>query len=309
MALFSSATRRDRAGMLLIALGATTWGTIGIVVSLLYRFANTDASSIGFLRLAIATPALLLLSRLLVGRSFIAVARRDLAVMLVIGAAFAAYQVFYFAAISYIGVAVAVLINICSAPIFIALLAWLFLNERLSIIVMLALLTALGGTVLLVGVPQPDTAAVSLLGAALALGAGLAYAVIAVSCRAIAARYHPVQPIAVAFALGTLLLMPFAISRGLVVSYNLWDWMLLVYLGLVPTVLGYALYLWGLRSTTATIAAILTLLEPLISTVLAVFLGERLSATAFLGGMLLLGSMALLYMQQPRTPRVDVVPE
>jgi DME family drug/metabolite transporter len=218
MALFSSATRRDRAGMLLIALGATTWGTIGIVVSLLYRFANTDASSIGFLRLAIATPALLLLSRLLVGRSFIAVARRDLAVMLVIGAAFAAYQVFYFAAISYIGVAVAVLINICSAPIFIALLAWLFLNERLSIIVMLALLTALGGTVLLVGVPQPDTAAVSLLGAALALGAGLAYAVIAVSCRAIAARYHPVQPIAVAFALGTLLLMPFAISRGLVVA-------------------------------------------------------------------------------------------
>jgi drug/metabolite transporter, DME family len=285
--------------MLLIALAALTWGTIGIAVDLLYRVAPaTNALSIGFLRLAIAVPPLLLLSRLLAGRGFLRFARRDALALLTIGAAFAAYQVCYFAAISRIGVAVAVLINICSAPVFIALLASVLLQERLNRATLLALLGATGGTALLVGAaPQTGASGALLTGAALALGAGFAYALVAVAARSIAARYHPVQPIAAAFTLGALLLLPFALAQGLVLVYPLAGWLLLLHLGVLPTALGYALYLAGLRTTPATASAVLVLLEPLISALLALLLlQERLAPLGWLGASLLLGSMALLYL-------------
>jgi DME family drug/metabolite transporter len=69
----------------------------------------------------------------------------------------------------------------------------------------------------------------------------------------------------------------------------------LLYLGLVPTALAYWLFLNGLRHTPATTASILTLAEPLTSTVLAALLfGERLAPLGLLGAALLLAAMGVL---------------
>lgn len=77
-------------------------------------------------------------------------------------------------------------------------------------------------------------------------------------------------------------------------------WVLLVYLGLIPTALAYVLFFGGLRYTTATTASIATLLEPLTSTALAWLLfGERLGPLGLLGAVLLLGAIALLYKDTP----------
>jgi DME family drug/metabolite transporter len=233
----------------------------------------------------------------MVGPGFLRVRRGDLWVMALMGLAFAAYQVCYFAAIPRLGVAAAVMINICSAPIFTALLSRIFLGERLARAALLALAGAVAGTSLLVGgVPQSGDLANTLTGAGLALGAGLAYSIVALTGRAVAPRYHPIQPIALAFSLGALLLAPLALVGGLALGYSPVGWALLLYLGLVPTAVGYVLYLRGLRSTPATVSTILVLLEPLGSTLLAVlFLGERLAPLGLLGAALLLASMALLF--------------
>lgn len=289
-------TGQGRSEMALVAAAAFIWGTIGVAVSLLYGIAETNPLSVGFLRLLISAPALLLLGRLLVGPGFLRARREHLGAMALIGAAFAGYQVCYFAAIPRLGVATAVLINICSGPLFTAVLARVFLGERQTPITLLAMAGAIAGTALLVGgrpvaLPAGELAA----GAALALGAGLCYSLVLLGSRAVAAHYHPLQPIALAFTLGTLILLPFALAGGLALSYSPAGWGLLLYLGLVPTALGYALYLRGLRSVPATSAAILTLLEPLGSAILALlFLGERLSPLGVGGAALLLASMALL---------------
>lgn len=163
--------------------------------------------SVGFYRLLLSAPVLLVLSRVYAGPSFWRVRPQDRGTLALMGAAFAAYQVCYFAAIPYIGVAAAVLINICSAPVMVA--------------------------------------------------------------------------------------------RGLAWQYTPVGWGLLLYLGLVPTALGYGFYLRGLRTTTATVSAVVALLEPLISTVLAVtLLGEQLSRNGVLGGALLLASVVFLYVRQ-----------
>ena len=99
--------------------------------------------------------------------------------MICIGAAMAFYQVCYFAAIARVGVAVAVLITLCTAPVLIAMLAAVFLRERLTPTVLLALICALAGTAMLVWVapgevgPHSETS----IGVLLALASALGYAI------------------------------------------------------------------------------------------------------------------------------------
>jgi len=287
-------------GILLIVGAALTWGTIGVAVALLYRVAHTDAPSVGFWRVAFSAPSLLLLSRWYVGPTFWRFERRDAPVLALMGLTFAAYQVCYFAAIPLIGVAAAVLINICSAPVIVAVLSSIFLKEQLTLTIGVALVGATFGALLLVGgAPQAATQMDLITGGLLALGAGFSYSLLALLSRSIAPRYHPVQPIAIAFTLSALLLLPVVWQRGLTLQYPPLGWSLLLYLGLVPTALGYSLYLRGMRTTPATISAIVALLEPLISTLCAVlFLGETLLWNGVVGGVLLVGSVAVLYWKQ-----------
>jgi DME family drug/metabolite transporter len=89
--------------------------------------------------------------------------------------------------------------------------------------------------------------------------------------------------------------------NGFVLSYPVSGWVLLLYLGLVPTVLAYVLFLEGIRHTTATAASITTLLEPLTSTLLAwLFFKEQLGVFGLLGAMLLLGAIVLLFRNASR---------
>ncbi len=295
-----------RAGLVFVGLAALIWGTIGVAVSLLYGLAATNPLSIGFLRLLIAAPALLLVSRIMVGPAFWRVQRPHLRIMTLIGVAFAAYQLCYFAAIPRLGVAAAVMINICSAPVFTAVLAGLFLRERLQWITGAALVGAIGGTALLVGGAPTASGAELWVGAALALSAGLCYSLVVLGSRVVAPHYHPLQPISMAFTLGAVVLLPPALASGLVVAYPPAGWALLLYLGLVPTAFAYVLYLRGLRTVPATVAAIATLLEPLGSTVLAILLlGERLAPSGIAGAGLLLASMAMLYLGQGEAAAVE----
>ena len=194
------------------------------------------------------------------------------------------------------------MLNICSAPVFVALLATLLLRERLGWAATALLLPALCGVWLLVRAsPAADAPATRLAGALLALGAGLSYSVVAVSARALAPRYHPLQPVALAFPLGALLLLPFALQHGLQFAYPANGWLLLLYIGLVPTVGGYGLYLWGLQTTPASVAAIIALIEPLLGAGLALsLLGETLAPAAAAGGALLLASICALLLLHAR---------
>lgn len=288
-----------REGLALVTAAALSWATIGVTVSLLYGMAETNALSVGLLRLLVAAPALLLLGRLAVGPGFWRVRRRHLPAMALIGAAFAGYQICYFAAIPLLGVAPAVMINICSAPVFTAALAGVLLRERLTRATAAALAGAIAGTAMLVGGAPQGAGAELWAGAALALGAGLCYSLMAIAGKVVAPHYHPLQPIALSFTLGALLLLPPALAGGLALAYPPAGWALIVYLALVPTALAYILYLRGLRAVPATAAAVITLLEPLGSSLLAaLLLGERLSALGAGGAALLLASMALLYVGQ-----------
>lgn len=301
--------RSIRLGYLSIALCALLWATVGIVMRLLYEMSDTNPFSIGFLRLALAAPPLLIACWLSSGRDFLKIKGRDFLIMSLIGLMLALYQVCYAAAVERVGVTVAVLVTLCTAPIMIAVLSWLVLGERPSKALIIALVGALSGTILLIGFAPAESGSQSemLWGVLLALGSALGYAVMTLCSRSLAGRYDPLHSTAIGFSAGAIMLFPFALLNGFVTTYPAEGWMLLIYLGLVPSAGAYWLFFRAMHTSSATAASIITLLEPLTSTLLAVWIfHEHLSDTGIFGAILLLGSLLLLFLapspeQEPQT--------
>ena len=214
----------------------------------------------------------------------------------------AAYQACYFWAVSLAGVAVTALVSICSSPIFITLLAAKFLGEKLTLKIYLALGLGLVGTSLLVINPQATNlqGGQFMGGVLVALGAGLAYGIYAVGAKAVIKNLDPFLVLALSFTIAGVLLSPSLLFTNSKIAYN---WLLqipfLLYLGLVATGFAYLIYMQGLKSTKATVAAIAVLLEPLTATCLGIVIfHESIGISRAIGGFLLLGTIALLSIQK-----------
>jgi len=290
-------------GLLLIAVAAASWGTTGATMTLLSRDAAASPLLVGWSRLAIAAPCLVLAAagaarlgaRHPTRRAWPSL--RDLPLCAALGLAMAAYQVCYFRAVTLVGVAAAALLAICSAPLLIAVLAAALLGERLTSLVRLSLGMAVAGTALLVVGPRglDQVTGHFGLGALLALGAGVSYAVYAVAAKGLLARVTPLAVAAITFALAAVFLAPALLAEEAPARALAAGWPLFLYLGVGPTAVAYALFTAGLTRVPATAAGIVSLLEPLTATTLGlVVFGERLGAVGAAGALLLLLALALL---------------
>ncbi len=292
--MFSQHTaRRD---FLFIVCASVSWGTVGVANQFLYGYGATNALSLTFLRLAIATPLFFLASWIFLGRRFFHIKRRDLRTMMLMGCMMALSQACYVAAIASAGVSVSTLIAICAAPVIIVLLSALFTRERLTPMTLIALLAALGGTALLVTTgSHADGGTVSLAGVLFAFLSACGYAGFIFCGRLLTSSYHPLQISSVSFGTGALLLLVCASSTKLVIVYPGGGWLMLLYLGCVPTALGYGLFQVGIRSLSATVASIVTMCEPLTAAILAwILFHEELGPLGLLGAGCLLGAMAII---------------
>jgi drug/metabolite transporter, DME family len=308
-----SITSRSNAtlGLALLLGTGVLWGTIGVASKGITLESSFDAVSISWLRAVIASPVCLLAGWMVLGKRLFAMTRRDFGVMVLLGVALVVYQWLYLAAIDRLGVSAATLISLCGAPVIVAVVSTLALREPLTGVVGLALIGALAGTILLVGSPETGSGRETAVGVLLAVGSAIGIASHVMGCRSIARRTHPVQPLAIGFPVGAIVFAPVALLRGVSFNQPAEAWLLLLYLGIVPSSIAYFLYQRGLQDVPATMASIVTMIEPLIAGLLAwYFFDERLGLWGLLGGALLLGSIGLLTMQSRRlVPRTAPAPE
>jgi drug/metabolite transporter (DMT)-like permease len=128
----------------------------------------------------------------------------------------------------------------------------------------------------------------------------LALGVSAVVCIGIAniyakkrsASYDPVEVTGMQFALGALILIPLtAVAEGWPSEITGLGWLLLLYLGLIGSVLPFLTYYWVLKHVTVTRAQIIAYLVPLVALTSGIIvLDEKLEiGIAVGGGLILLG--------------------
>jgi DME family drug/metabolite transporter len=287
-------------GFLLVVLAALCWGTSGVSGQIVADRTALGPLDIAWHRMAIGATVLVtahLLSRRPRTGAPIPLRRGTAVRLVLVGAGLAAYQLAYFAAVAAAGVSISTLVALGLAPLLVAVGATVLGHGRPDRATLVALVAALAGLVLLVGVSaEADSGTAVVVGALLAVGSALGYAVVTLA----GTDVPDGVPVAlVGFAGGALLLTPVALISGPTFTTDPLAVGLLLYLGVVPSALAYALFFTGLRTVPGAVASIVTLLEPLTATALATaFLGERLAPGALAGGGLVLAAVAGLYLRR-----------
>ncbi|GAA4173057.1 EamA family transporter [Phytohabitans flavus] len=285
-------------GFLFISVAATAWGSGGAGAALLYRTSGLGPIAVSWWRFAIGVTilaAVLTVHR----RTSASAARRDKTRrrkrdLVAIGVGLALYQTAFYGAVAYIGLAVATVVTLGAGPVLIAFGARVTLGERLGRAGAVAVGLALAGLVLLAG-GSGGAGTRPALGIALSLLSASGYAGVTLLTRARGTSAQPYDTALAGFAVGGVCLLPFALAEGLGGAYTAGTVGWLIYLGAVPSALAYGLFFAGLAHVRAATASVVALLEPVVAAVIAVaFLGERLSAAAVAGTVVLLGAVAAL---------------
>lgn len=287
-------------GALLIALAALLWATTGIVAKFLFTGTELQAITLGFLRLAVALPFFFVLmwreQRAITSRQSGAdrlprFTPKILLPLAALGLFQACYQGSYLIAVDLTGAGIATLIALCLAPVLVAIMAAPLLGEKPGLVTVLALVAAIIGTSMLV-VSDMDTAGeLRLAGILVAVFAALVYAGFTLTSRHTSTGTPVFTTAFICFATAALILLfvllaidGFAGVESLTVRH----WLMVAYIGVVPTCIGYLSFFAGMKTTPATLSSIIVTLEPLFVALLAwLFLGEVLGVVGMAGAVIL----------------------
>jgi drug/metabolite transporter, DME family len=289
-------------GVVAIALASVLWGTTGTAASLLPRDVSplaVGASTMtlgGLLLFAVAGPA-----------SVAALRRRAARGWLLVGAiGVVIYALAFYASMHLAGVAVGNVISLGSGPLFAAALEWALERRRptrrwavcTAVAVAGIVLLAVGDTGIAVDVP---------LGVGLGLLAGFAYALYAyASGRAMRNGATNRGAMGAMFGVAALPLAVVLVALGGPLLQSVSSVSIAAYLALGPMLLAYTLFGAGLAVVAASVATTVSLLEPVVATVLAiVVVGERPGPIGWLG--LALVAVAIAAIVTARHP--DAAPE
>jgi drug/metabolite transporter (DMT)-like permease len=184
---------------------------------------------------------------------------------------------------------------VSTAPIFIALLAWIFLREKLGIMAILGIGLATLGVLLVVSkgnISSMFTGAIGTPGDLLVLISAPNWAVFSVLSRSALKKFSAL------FVLFYVMLFGWIFSSIHFLSIQGWTtipqisssgWLAVAFLGIGCTALAYIFWYDGLQAITASQAGVFLYIEPLVSLVAAaLILGEIITLPALLGGSFIL---------------------
>ena len=249
---------------------------------------EVPALVIAFYRMAIAT-AILLPAAVVVKRAEIAtLVRRDLGLLALGGLCLAVHFAAWITSLRYVSIATSiVLVN--SHPLFVVIASYFFLDERP------ARRGLVGTAVGLVGMAIMSYDALinvqlALKGDALALLGALAvvgYFIVGRKARTRMSLLGYVTPL---YAACSIFLLAVVLIKGdRLAPYSASDWVFLVALAIVPTIIGHTVFNWALKHVRPTAISLAFLGEPVIASLLALIIfAQRPPPTTLIGGALVL---------------------
>jgi drug/metabolite transporter (DMT)-like permease len=262
--------------------------------AILVRLADAPALAVSFYRVALASLFLLPIAGASARRSWPALSRRQAAILGGAGLALALHFATWIASLSYTSIASSVLL-VNTAPVFAVVMSALFLRERPSGVVMVAIPVAMVGAALIALGDRAGSPG-SLLGNLLALAGAVTVAAYQVMGRGLRAAL-PLNAYILgvwgtaALALG-LLATTFGVS---LTGYPTATWLAFAALALVPTIGGHGLVNKSLRALPAPTVGLFLLGEPVGASVMGWLLfGEVPGPWTLVGGVIVLAALALV---------------
>ncbi len=203
---------------------------------------------------------------------------------------------------TYISPSVASLI-IATIPVFTVIFATLFLKEKLTRKIAIGVPLSLCGVVIISltgtsGDPFEMTYLTAALAVLISAFVGAGYTI---AGKKLLQRYSALSLTVYAFLFGSIGLLPFLSSSLIteVTSLSWVGWGAVLFLALLPTVIGYILWYVALEIKTASEISVFLYFIPVLSTVISYFLfQESITLLFILGGVLVIGGLFIVNMQK-----------
>jgi drug/metabolite transporter (DMT)-like permease len=274
----------------LVLLSTLGFGLMPIFALFTY---GEGVNVVTLLQLRFAFAALLLFVFLRLRGEKIAVSRRELALLFVLGGVLYACQAsFYFSSVRYIPASLAALL-LYTYPVFVAGLSVVVDKEKLTIATVLAMAVSIAGLTLVLGASPAN---VNPLGVLLALGAAVVYSLYIVLGNRVVKQLSPTVTSAFAALFAALVLSASGLaSGGLDYHFTLHAWLALLAIVAFSTIMAMLTLFRGLELIGPTRASILSTVEPLITFGFsALFFADRLTLTQLAGGVAVLAGAVLV---------------
>lgn len=283
--------------------------------SIFIRFAQQNAPSlvIAAFRLTFASLILAPLALTRHRAELHSLTRRELLLALLSGIFLALHFATWISSLEYTTVASSVVL-VSTSPLWVALLAPLFLRERLTRSALIGMTLALIGGVSIAlsdsctwqnGLACPSLAEFvkgsAFFGNSLALAGAWTVAGYLLIGRSLRAKMSLVPYIFVVYSMAAVVLIIIMLAAGetpLGYPPLTYVWMLL--LALVPQLIGHSTYNWALRYMPAALVAVTTLGEPIGSTILAYFILREAPTWIKIGGAVMILTGIYIASQKPR---------
>lgn len=207
----------------------------------------------------------------------------------------------------YISAGAASLI-IATIPIFVVVLAKIFLSERIDLKMIVGIIIALVGVAIISLWGNPDARIeIDYISGALAVVlSAFVGAVYTIAGKKMMNRYNPLSLTAYAFLIGNLGLIPF-ISPSFfeeVMQLSIITWASVLFLAIFPTVIAYTLWYSALEVKQASELSVFLYATPVLSTLLgAIFLQEKITIFFVLGGILVIAGLYEVNKQRKKQRR------
>lgn len=285
---------RNYMGDILIIIAGLFWGSMGIFVRHLNDLGFT---SIQVACLRLTTAGLIFAIILLIkDRKSFKINVRDIPLFLALGlVSILFFTCCYFTAIRLMTMSTAAIL-LYTSPIWVMILAIIFLKEKITPQKIIALVLAFAGCVLVSGFGGKVTA----IGILVGLGSGLGYGLYSIFGTFALKKYSPYTVTCYTFliaGLGSIFVANPADLFGKIAAIDnklsLFGFVLLT--AVVTAVIPFLLYTLGLNRTTAGRAAVLATVEPAAATLFGFFvMGEKVGLIAVIGILLVFAAIVVL---------------
>jgi DME family drug/metabolite transporter len=285
-------------GYFLIVSASIMWGTMGIFGKLAFEY-GINPVTLTALRIFISSITMLI-SIILLKRNLLKIKKKDVPQLLVFAIlAVALQRIAYFYTVDLTTATIAAVL-FYTYPIFVTVHASLFLKEKLTFSIILAIVLTFSGVAFVVKAYEAAWLNANLLGLAFGMLTSLLFALYFLMTKKLRNSYTSWTLLLYGDGLGAIALTPaLCFSFSEIVSYPQQLWLLILVIGLFPSLTAYLLFSYALKYVESSKGSILSVIEPLSAAIFSVtILGERFEPLQIVGVALVLAGIVLLFYKQ-----------
>jgi len=282
-------------GYFLIVSASIIWGTMGIFGKLAFEY-GINPVTLTALRIFISSITMLI-SIILLKRNLLKIKKKDVPQLLVFAIlAVALQRIAYFYTVDLTTATIAAVL-FYTYPIFVTVHASLFLKEKLTFSIILAIVLTFSGVAFVVKAYEAAWLNANLLGLAFGMLTSLLFALYFLMTKKLRNSYTSWTLLLYGDGLGAIALTPaLCFSFSEIVSYPQQLWLLILVIGLFPSLTAYLLFSYALKYVESSKGSILSVIEPLSAAIFSVtILGERFEPLQIVGVALVLAGIVLLF--------------